>query len=140
LEFLIFLAADFLYHATAVLCSSDKELLQTHGRTDTSVPLMALHALQAQLQAPDQLDREVRELQKQAVAQWKAERAAQEAAQQRQDEERQRCQRQQQAEQLQRKRAELKQQIDAAKAAKQQAAEAAVAAAAAQVRGCKNSA
>jgi biotin carboxyl carrier protein len=90
--------------------------------------------LQAQLQAPDQVDKEMRALQKQAVAQWKAERAAQEAEQQRQEEARQRWQRQQQAEQLQRKRAELKQQIEAAKAAKQQAAEAAAAAAAAQVR------
>jgi uncharacterized protein YgiM (DUF1202 family) len=95
--------------------------------------------LQAQLQAPDQLDKEVRELQKHAVAQWKAERAAQEAEQQRQEEQRQRWQRQQQAEQLQRKRAELKQQILAATAAKQQAAEAAAAAAAARVSGCVES-
>jgi hypothetical protein len=92
--------------------------------------LHVLHALQAQLQAPEQLDKEVRALQKQAVAQWKAERAAQEAQQQQQEEQRQRWQRQQQAEQLQRKRADLKQQIEAAKAAKQQEA-------AAQVGSCR---
>uniref|UniRef100_A0A383VQX3 Uncharacterized protein n=1 Tax=Tetradesmus obliquus TaxID=3088 RepID=A0A383VQX3_TETOB len=90
--------------------------------------------LQAQLQAPDQLDKEVRALQKQAVAQWKAERAAQEAQQQWLEEERQRWQRQQQAEQLQRKRAELKQQIEVAKAAKQQAAAAAATQAGYQAR------